>query len=619
MDIPKDWLTGKARLDKLPTNAVEIDRWDEDDLARMVNSVPPFAAARRSLQDFTPTGRPALNDVFFALLKGEPTLVEQGEIRPDHLVNRFVMEEVLGLDELAQLRHYSANDDVQAALSATVMEPDVEVIFDRVKKEREQAEQFQKTLMSVSKAYGDVEDLEHDLDEMMRQLTGEDKKEDEDEDEEGDGADGDEPGGAGGEDSDEEGEGDGGEDGGEGEGEGDADGDGDGQGSGGQPGKGKPKLGAQQGGGGGGQPQPGQGPELTDQQKEALDAQAEAIREAQERLEELQGQAQAEADQLEKDMEAQAPMVKALLTQALNKAEAEAEATNSVATTWGLEPGELQRLNAEERMELARRLSSDRFKRIADLFGPMRNIMFSEQARKTTNSREEIFDVETGNDLSHLLPSELLNLDDELTELDFLRRYSERSLMQYALQGSEKLARGGIIFCEDGSGSMSGEREMWAKAVMLCLLHLARQQHRTMHVFHFGSPGQIRHIPFVEESDFTLDRILEAAELFFNGGTDFVTPMKGALGVLQEEFAKTGGVRADVVFVTDDECWVDETFMTHYLDEMHRMDATTWGISVTGHQPSKDGALSKMCEGKTATVKDFASGGDVRDVFRTVT
>jgi uncharacterized protein with von Willebrand factor type A (vWA) domain len=248
----------------------------------------------------------------------------------------------------------------------------------------------------------------------------------------------------------------------------------------------------------------------------------------------------------------------------------------------GLEPGEMQKMPAKERMELAKRLNNERFRRIADLFGPMRNLMLSEQQRKTVHTKEELFDVEIGGDIGRLLPTEILNLRAGPTRFDFLRRLSENKVLQYAMQGMERLARGGIIMSEDGSGSMGGDREMWAKAVMLCLLHLARIQKRSFHLIHFGSPGQFKLISFEKPEDFTLDRVLDAAELFFGGGTDFETPMKVCLDLLHKEFAATGWCAAITCSSPTMSAGSATSSWRSISSEAEKMQFTTWGISRVG-------------------------------------
>lgn len=595
-DFPEEWLHRGFNPKKLDKYTVDHDRWDDKDIRDMLKEVAPFSAARKTLGEFVDTGEPAMVDMFLSLLKAEPTLLEPAQIRPDHLVNRFVQEQATELDEFERLRRYSVNDDVQAALSASTLEPDLETLFDRMEKQREQAQQLQQKMQQLAQALQE----ERDLDELVKEWA-----------EENDVPDCETCEGSGEVPADEPGE--------QGEGEGEGEGEGQGQGQGTQPcpdcsGTGHDPNGQP---GGNGNPSGQKGKETRDPEQIASDLEefAKRMQEARDKVEQAQREAQAAQEALDNSLEKAAGSVRHSLRDMLNRAADEAQASNDLASTWGLEPGELQKMDAKERMDLAKRLNNDRFRRIADLFGPMKNLMLSEQARKTVASKEEIYDVEMGSDLSRILPTEIMNLRMGVTRLDFLRRYSEGKLMQYAMQGHEKLARGGMIMCEDGSGSMSGDRELWAKAVMLCLLHLSRIQKRTFHLIHFGSPGQFKIISFEKPEDYTLDRILDAAELFFSGGTDFQTPMKEAQKLLVDEFTRTGSIRSDVVFVTDDECWVDDAYMEEYLDNMHKMSGTTWGISVSGAD-RRDGALMRMTESKVAVIKDFLSGGDIRGIFR---
>jgi uncharacterized protein with von Willebrand factor type A (vWA) domain len=171
--------------------------------------------------------------------------------------------------------------------------------------------------------------------------------------------------------------------------------------------------------------------------------------------------------------------------------------------------------------------------------------------------------------------------------------------------------------CLDSSGSMTGGREMWSKAVMLNLLHTAREQRRQMHVIHFGSPSRVKIDSFVEPQDFTPDRIIEAAGTFWGGGTDFHTPMQRALQILVEEHERTGVTRADVVFATDDECQVAPEFMETYLAEMRRIGARTFGLNMSDVRTAPDGALAVMSEGRVASLQDLRSGRDVQAMLRT--
>jgi len=543
--FPKEWFIEGVREKGKHERVIDTDKWDEEDHEKAMRLIPPYVASRRQLGEFTPTGKSAMEDTYFTFLKAQPHTRDEADIKPSHAVNRAVITEMQDLNEVSRLRFYSVGDDVQAALSASTVEPDLETLFDRLKSQQDASDELRDSLADLADAFERREEAEHDLDDMIERMK----------------AAADDPG-----DSDE----------------------------------------ADDGG------------EAQAAQAAALAAAQAAQAAAQAAYEEAQATAQGLADDLEKDLHQQQPTINMALQGAVGRAADEAQASNEAAACWGLSPGELQHLPAQERMALAKKLSGDRFRRIADLFGPMKNLMLSEQQRRTTHSHEEIYDIELGDDLSRVVPSELQKLGDPLLKLDFMQRYADHALPIYAMQGQEKLSRGGIILCEDGSGSMRGEREMWAKAFMLCLLHLARQQNRTMHLLHFGSRNQITHIGFVKPEDFTIERIIEAAEVFYGGGTHFETPMAASIDILSDEFTKFGSVRADVVFVTDDDCQVESSFMTNYLAEMERLQSTTWGIGVAGRKPVKGGALHTMCDGKVAGISDFLSGDEVRFVFRGV-
>jgi uncharacterized protein with von Willebrand factor type A (vWA) domain len=399
----------------------------------------------------------------------------------------------------------------------------------------------------------------------------------------------------------------GGEQPGEGEGEGEGE-DGQGQGQG----------GSQPGGSGG---QPTTSPEdcpvhgAKDHQAE-WEKMQQAYEQATQAVDQAAAEAEAAGEKFQQSMEQGMGNIRLTLREAMEKVAEQQESQANQADAWGLEPGELQRMNAAERIELARRLDNPRFKRIADIFGAMKNLMLTEVSRKTIHATEEVFDVVLGQDLDRILPEQLGELRNPVTRLDFLRRFAEGELLQYDMKGTEKLAQGGIIFCEDGSGSMHGEREMWAKAVCLCLLHLARMQKRPMHVIHFGSPGQYKLISFNNPEDFKIDKILDVAELFFGGGTDFATPMTVALGLLQDEHRQKGAVEGDIVFCTDGMCGVPPKFMEDFKEEQKRLDFAFWGINIGGSK--KDEPLATMADGHVCTIQDLLSGEDVRSVFRGV-
>jgi uncharacterized protein with von Willebrand factor type A (vWA) domain len=108
---------------------------------------------------------------------------------------------------------------------------------------------------------------------------------------------------------------------------------------------------------------------------------------------------------------------------------------------------------------------------------------------------------------------------------------------------------------------MTTEKELWAKAVVLAMLFIARRQQRPFSGIAFGGPGQIRVKTLRRPSRATMEDILEVAEPFFNGSTDFCTPLTKAQEIIEQE---GDFKRADIVFVTDGIARVTDSFLTDF-------------------------------------------------------
>lgn len=276
----------------------------------------------------------------------------------------------------------------------------------------------------------------------------------------------------------------------------------------------------------------------------------------------------------------------------------------SAAGMWGLEPGELRRLPADQRLELARRLDTPEARRVTDLFGRLRSAMFA-AAAEVPDRGVEPYDIELGSDLSRLVGSELLSM---LVPAVFAARLGNGELAQYAVRGVDDAGRGGIVLCVDGSQSMAHvhdggfTREQWATALKLFLLHQALREDRPMHVIDFGAANQTRHLRFVDPAERSPTRILEEGTTWFGGGTDFNTPLREAVQVLADNRVE----RADVVFVTDGDCPLSQRARDRYRRGAGVHGARTWGVQIGPHR----GSLGSFAD-HVFTIRDLTSGRDL--------
>ena len=266
----------------------------------------------------------------------------------------------------------------------------------------------------------------------------------------------------------------------------------------------------------------------------------------------------------------QNPALKAAFRQAVNAALGELTLAGDFAGGWGLDPGQLSKVPAKERMELMKLIvRSTKIKELSKLLGRFKRLAFQKRYTRPTMEPTEVVDVTIGDDLAHILPSELALLGSPMLRGLFYKKYVEKDLLQYELRGRETFGRGPIIILIDNSGSMGAgiedvTREMWAKAMGLAMAEIALKDKRTIEFINFGSRGEI-HKVVIEHTLPPAERVrrmIEAAETNFGGGTDFERPLQEAVDDVDRQAFK----KADVIMVTDGQCDVSEEFEERFKE-----------------------------------------------------
>ena len=146
---------------------------------------------------------------------------------------------------------------------------------------------------------------------------------------------------------------------------------------------------------------------------------------------------------------------------------------------------------------------------------------------KTRYGVDSLRGITIGNDISKLLPTESMKLQHPTLKKVFKKDLLEGKLFQYEYHHQQKESAGPIICCIDSSGSMHGVAEIWAKAVALGLLELARHQNRSFYVVHFSSSYQHDNLhinDFRKSKPYSVEEVVDLAEYFEGGGTAFEPP-----------------------------------------------------------------------------------------------
>ena len=244
-----------------------------------------------------------------------------------------------------------------------------------------------------------------------------------------------------------------------------------------------------------------------------------------------------------------------------------------------------ERLDAQQRIALGEHLlRSEKLRKLAALVGAFRQFARVERRRKLPRRASAVYDIGFGDDPARLLASELSGLRHPVLRRDVRRRFVEGRLLQYELEGPDDRGRGPIVVCLDGSGSMSGPKELWSKAVALTLLDIARRQRRALRVIQFSAPPQPLHVrdlvaprPGVDgRHPADPEAIVEFAEHFPGGGTEFQAPLDAALEALHTSRFRRG----DIVFVTDGQCQIGADFVERLDKEKRRLGFRIQGVLV---------------------------------------
>jgi uncharacterized protein with von Willebrand factor type A (vWA) domain len=297
------------------------------------------------------------------------------------------------------------------------------------------------------------------------------------------------------------------------------------------------------------------------------------------------------------------------------EAEMQAIAESIEAFSGGSDYSQETQLKIADKIQLAQRLqASPKLQAIAELAGKKIAIAAKIQRSKVKEGRTEIIGVTTGNDLTRILPCELVKLTQPALFPIFAKGYIERSLLQRELISREPLARGPIIICLDSSGSMAGKEEIWSKAITLALLSIAVSQKRHCRILHFT--GKVERIDdFAGEIPDT-NRVIDCIEKFYNGSsTCFTAALTGALASIQQHEQTK---KADVVLITDGLDTPSSSFMEQWQADRKKYEFSCYGILIAGGNiGSYESTISKLCD-RYVQIEDLTDDGEVSDCLYSI-
>ena len=257
----------------------------------------------------------------------------------------------------------------------------------------------------------------------------------------------------------------------------------------------------------------------------------------------------------------------------------------------GFSYADLQAAGGEDFTALAQALRGNAA--IKELARKMGRAYISEQRKKQTRipqaSRSEVHGTHRSDDVMRLLPSELLNLEDEALENLFYARLLEKQLQTYELQGTtqapsetteaQRKRTGPVVACLDTSGSMGGAPLLKAKALLLAIANILRQEDRSLHVLLFGAADEIRE--FALEDPQHSAGLLHFLRQGFGGGTNFEAPLARAMQIIEQHPAYE---KADVLMISDGDCQLSDHFCQHLHQRKAALDCMVYSVLCDGQR-----------------------------------
>lgn len=359
-----------------------------------------------------------------------------------------------------------------------------------------------------------------------------------------------------------------------------------------------------------GQPQPGgDAGELIDQLNQAQNLQNQIdglnakgsngqglTRAEANRLAQLQQQLNDLQDEIDHNTDGQQEMQQGMnqaMNQAAKKAHQEVGEIRDAVESWGLDGASSGvRISLDKRKKAIERIRrSSRLRDLTDLIGRMKAIAMNKKSQRVPDGHS-IRTVELGNDLTKVLPSELMKLGNPTMKKEFMKKYSEKQLMQYKKDGVKQVGRGPIVLGHDKSGSMDDSRDNWATALALATLEVAQKEKRNFGYIPYQSHVIKSGVKNIPAGELDPDDIMDIAELDTGGGTNFMAALDEALNCITSDRYKKG----DILFITDGDAGVSDEWLKKFLKakEEYKFFVHTVIINIGGH--ASRGTIDKFSD-----------------------
>lgn len=263
------------------------------------------------------------------------------------------------------------------------------------------------------------------------------------------------------------------------------------------------------------------------------------------------------------------------------------DTNESISNLFGSEAGKGHSAgNLKEKRELAKKLKTNKsLKAIIKKLGALRRVWHErKRAKKTAANYEAITGARFSDDLTRAFPTEIALANTPQGRALFALKYSQKTLLTKDYTANVKnQGKGPIVLYVDVSGSMSGDAEIWSKAIAFVVAEEALKERREVRIHLFDTRVQDSVILSGDRKN-NKELIEFIGDWTLGGGTSFNSVIAHAVdkGVV--------GERADVLLITDGNSEVNENFRRR-LNQFKNETGTQWSticINMAVPQVCKD-------------------------------
>lgn len=261
---------------------------------------------------------------------------------------------------------------------------------------------------------------------------------------------------------------------------------------------------------------------------------------------------QAINDAIQQAAERMQPQASQIIDQVIRDSDSTNEALSALH---GVEPGAGAKTNdLKEKQELANRLRNNKqLRTLTKKLGALRRVwMQRKRAKSATASYEAITGATFSNDVTRAFPAELALAGTPQGRALFALKFSQKTILTKDYTAQQKnLGKGPVVMYIDVSGSMSGEPELWSKAIAFVIAEEALKENRKVYINLFDT--RVDQTVELTPKSSNLKTMLDFVGTWtLGGGTSFNAVLSHAV----DKGCKDS--RADVLLITDGQSEVNE-------------------------------------------------------------